>query len=911
MGHVIGGRWTLERLLGRGATAAVYRAQDGSGRLAAVKVLFSHMASDPEVRRRFAQEVRVVSGMSHPGIVRIVDHDVADPEEPYIAFEHLAGETLASRAEREPLSIRELLDVADQVLDALSVAHDQQVVHRDLKPENVFLASDGGVKILDFGVARVGAPECTAVGTQLGMAIGTVAYMAPEQALGKHQSVDARTDLFSLGAMLFRLLSGQPVHRASTVGEALQLTSTKPARSLAEACPELPSELVAIVDMSLAFSQEARYPDARAMQQDVRALLAGAPGSIAGAARASRQSATLVPGSAPNVEQAVVAPTQLAQPEKEAAVPDEREAADPLIGTVVADRYRVEALLGAGGMGAVYRAEHVHMKKQVALKLLHPSMTARAEAVARFEREAVAAARIEHPNVAGAKDFGRLEDGSFYLVLEYVKGKSLRRWLKSHGALPIERVRELARQVASALVAAHRLGIVHRDLKPENIMLVARPDGSDFVKVLDFGIAKLTREPAGQAQLTQFGAVFGTPEYMSPEQAAGMEVSDRSDVYSLGIILYELIAGTTPFRGRDTMAVLTAQMTEVPAPLDGAAAGSLAGLTLRMLDKQHAQRPSAEQVLLELSACSPKAALDSGHPRWDWLSRFGVSTAVAFESSASWVDRKLSALGVKERVGIVWAVAALSLLFGGVLVLVVSGFSGSDEAAAPRMGTAKSPVHAASVSVVEPASVSESTRREVQRIEALPVYKRAYQDWLILARSLARMGRFKDSAVAYRAVLSLRASMREDPELLEDLRSAARDPDAFNLVLNLCATQLKQRGVDLLWDAWREFRSEPQRAEQASVLQRKLVVLSRHASPALRTAIELENAQSCDRLHKAVLRAREHSDTRAVDKLKRLELGTGCGEAGAFDCYPCLRQDDGLARALKHAAGQPAPEFGR
>ena len=175
----------------------------------------------------------------------------------------------------------------------------------------------------------------------------------------------------------------------------------------------------------------------------------------------------------------------------------DNEAGESLVGTVLAGRYRIERLLGSGGMGSVYRAEHVLMRKACAVKVLHREMTQVKEVVARFEREAVAAARIEHPNVAAATDFGQLENGSFYLVLEFIEGKSLSQLIAEHGALPEERALLIARQIADALSAAHAAGIVHRDLKPDNVMLVTKDGSGDFVKVLDFGIAKVKIEEAG------------------------------------------------------------------------------------------------------------------------------------------------------------------------------------------------------------------------------------------------------------------------------------------------------------------------------------------------------------------------------------------------------------------------------
>jgi serine/threonine-protein kinase len=242
--------------------------------------------------------------------------------------------------------------------------------------------------------------------------------------------------------------------------------------------------------------------------------------------------------------------------------PDER------VGTVIADRYRLDALLGEGGMGKVYRAEHVLMRKRLAVKVLHRELTTVPEVVARFEREAMAAANIDHPNVAGATDFGKLSDGSVFLVLEFVQGKNLRDEI-AEGPMPIERALSIARQIAAGLGAAHALSIVHRDLKPENVMLIEKGGDPDFVKVLDFGIAKV---PIGEGSamvdgqpITKVGMVFGTPEYMAPEQALGQPVDGRADLYALGVILYEMVSGVRPFSSKSPVGILGQQLAK-PAP---------------------------------------------------------------------------------------------------------------------------------------------------------------------------------------------------------------------------------------------------------------------------------------------------------------------------------------------------------
>jgi serine/threonine-protein kinase len=315
------------------------------------------------------------------------------------------------------------------------------------------------------------------------------------------------------------------------------------------------------------------------------------------------------------------------------------EPPDPLVGSTVAGRYRIERLLGTGGMGAVYRAEHVHMRKTVALKVLHKEFVGVNEVVARFEREAVAAGRIEHPNVAPATDFGKLEDGSFYLVLEYVDGTSLRALIE-RGPLEWQRAVAIARQVVSALIAAHAAGIVHRDLKPDNVMLVPLADGGERVKVLDFGIARVSSPDAQDVQkaathLTKVGAVMGTVAYMSPEQALGEEVDERTDLYALGVIVHEMISGRVPFDADSAAQILAKQITEAPPPLPAGAPPALAALVAELLRKTRIERPPSARAVLErlealgsASLPAPEAKLKQATSRRSLFVGVGVAAAV-------------------------------------------------------------------------------------------------------------------------------------------------------------------------------------------------------------------------------------------------------------------------------------------
>lgn len=214
---------------------------------------------------------------------------------------------------------------------------------------------------------------------------------------------------------------------------------------------------------------------------------------------------------------------------------------DPLIGHTLGDRYHILSLVGEGGMGRIYLAEHVRMNRQCAVKIMRPNLVNDADAAARFAREASSAARIIHPNVAAVFDYGE-SDGHIYLVMEFVDGESLGAILQAERVLSVPRAVEIGRQVADALASAHELGIVHRDLKPDNILIARAKSGREVAKVVDFGIAKAIGEGTGH-KLTETGLVIGTPEFMSPEQLMGDPVDARSDVYSLGCILYLMLVG--------------------------------------------------------------------------------------------------------------------------------------------------------------------------------------------------------------------------------------------------------------------------------------------------------------------------------------------------------------------------------
>jgi len=286
---------------------------------------------------------------------------------------------------------------------------------------------------------------------------------------------------------------------------------------------------------------------------------------------------------------------------KIAANPD-----DALVGRNLPGGYVIIELVGIGGMGRVYRAEQTNLGRTVAVKIIHPHLVGEENAAARFITEARAASRLNHPNSVGIIDFGKTPDGQLYLVMEFLRGRDLARVMYEEGALPVRRVVDVLRQTLAALAEAHSQNIIHRDLKPENIILEPVRSGGDFVKVVDFGLAKM-RVETQQPNITSPGIVCGTPEYMSPEQARGDLLDARSDLYAVGVILYQLLTGRLPFEADSPTQVVLAHLTQAPkdprevAP-DREIPGPLVDMVLKALSKEQADRyQDADEFSAELA----------------------------------------------------------------------------------------------------------------------------------------------------------------------------------------------------------------------------------------------------------------------------------------------------------------------
>ena len=276
IGTVLKQKWRLDKLLGVGGMAVVYAATHRNGKRVAIKMLHQEVSRNLDVRARFLREGYLANAVDHDGVVSIIDDDVTDEGAVFLVMELLEGETVERRWERKgrKLPVVETLSIANELLDVLAAAHAKGVVHRDVKPENVFLTRTGKVKILDFGIARLRQLSSAASTTQSGATMGTPAFMAPEQARGRWDQVDERTDLWAVGAMMFALLSGRFVHEAGTLNEQLLAAMTSFAPPIGSVLPELTPEVASVVDRALAFSQADRWSDARAMQAAIRTAYA-------------------------------------------------------------------------------------------------------------------------------------------------------------------------------------------------------------------------------------------------------------------------------------------------------------------------------------------------------------------------------------------------------------------------------------------------------------------------------------------------------------------------------------------------------------------------------------------------------------------------------------------------------------
>lgn len=502
------GRYELRDRLGKGGMGVVYRAWDTTlERDVALKLLVTDLASEDETRERFLREARAAAELNHRNIVKIYDFG-EDGGRAFIVMELLEGATLGVLLKSYPeLSIIRKLQIMNRVCDGLAFSHSRAIVHRDLKPGNLFLTEDRQVKILDFGLARVASSSLT----KSGLVFGTPDYMSPEQVRGK--IVDERSDIFSLGAVFYQLLSGRKPFAAKSLPEVMRKVLTEEPKPLTgrEATPAL----ARIVGRALQKEPLKRYQRVEELMADLRGVDPDEPAET---------------GSATGE------PTQV-------------------------DRYRIVERIGQGGMGVVYKARDPVLDREVAIKSMLVHFGDDQQARARFKQEARSAARLQHPNIVTIYEFGE-QDDSPYLVMEFLGGEDLETLIHQQPPLDLVERLDIVAQLCDGLAYAHRQGVVHRDVKPGNIRVLE--DRS--VKLLDFGVAKLTESTRDFKAASSSGSSVGTGAYASPEQISGVEVDGRADVFSVGVLAYELTTGRQPFTGDSPAAVAYQTLNTEPDP---------------------------------------------------------------------------------------------------------------------------------------------------------------------------------------------------------------------------------------------------------------------------------------------------------------------------------------------------------
>jgi len=638
---------------------------------------------------------------------------------------------------------------------------------------------------------------------------------------------------------------------------------------------------------------------------------------------------------------------------------------DPRIGTLLAERYRIDALVGEGGMGKVYSAEHVLMRKRLAVKVLRRELTSVPEVVARFEREAMAAGNIEHPNVAAATDFGKLADGAVFLVLEFVSGRSLRDEV-AQGPFAVDRALHIARQIASALSAAHAQGIVHRDLKPENVMLVEKGGDPDFVKVLDFGIAKV---PLGDAAvgaakgnpLTKAGMVFGTPEYMAPEQALGQTVDGRADLYALGVILFEMLSGVRPFSSQSSVGILGQQLSKptptfaerspnllvppaveqiarkllardaseryesaselsraidvllAPIPSHGVYRYTLADGSRPSLSGGEARDAAPDAVTNPIPAHPARASealpmaatpTPSGAPG---LRTNFIGFVRGFERNRRRLPPRVrDALRPIPTPALLLASALLSLLFVALLVtgLVkgVRALRGDPQVAASAAASASVAPEASNARPAATASENElqsAQKAGIPTLEALvEKYPRDARLSLELGRAALAGKDYVKSVGAVGRALGLDPTLAESKQVSTILFQTAQVKTASDASFALLFGPMGSHGPDVAYDlAATEVVKLWVRTRADQGLRSP--DFNRLTTPELSIAVALRFATTCAQRYALLPRAKEIGDERALGYLNLYRSTTGCGRRKQDDCNGCLRVDSRLNEAIE------------
>ncbi len=550
---------------------AVRREPQSHPRLYVVKLFDAVPAGTPEALRE-NYVPRITRGLSHRNLVESYEAGEVQGRN-YLVMEYVLSVDLeyvleTCRQTEQPVPLEVALYVGREICRGLAFLHGfgaDKMLHGRVAPSHTLLAYSGQLKLAHVHrLLKVGAA------TEIANSTARVdAYQAPELLEGR--PVDQRADVFAVGSILWESLSGQKFELPEIGGSQVREIATSGDKTLSEFNSEVPEDVSEVIARALKQLPEDRHRTAVDLGRRLDGLLER---HCQGAGGRSTSDWLVSLFRDDFRERRHVQQQLLAEKRAETATQQIVESGDTgnfdtgdLVGHILDSRYKIKRLIGEGGMGRVYEAEHSQLGKRLAVKVLHPLYSTEEEVVERFRREARAASSIGHPNIVNVTDSGTTPDGRAYFVMELLDGMELADVITQEGPLDYERAVDICMQVCEALGAAHQVGIIHRDMKPENVFLTTVGGRTDVVKILDFGIAKSARlERVRGGQLTEPGLAVGTPEYMAPEQAAGKPPDPRFDIYAVGGILYAVLTGRPPHRGANVLEILTRKATRNPTP---------------------------------------------------------------------------------------------------------------------------------------------------------------------------------------------------------------------------------------------------------------------------------------------------------------------------------------------------------
>jgi serine/threonine protein kinase len=484
--RVLANRYEIQDTIGKDYLGVLYKAKDLSlGR----NVLIRRLAhQDKNITHILQEQTRIVSALTHSNILAVYDGG-KDEDHYFICMEYVEGETLRQLMSRGSVDISDICELSSQICLALGYAHKRGVIHKSLSPENIYITNGNHIKIANFGFEGKSEKGGTLVSKQ---------YSSPEQLLG--QKLDGRSDMYSVGIILYEMLYGEPPYSGEDV-EAQHLKKEIEFQEIPHR--NVPAFLMKLVRKCLRKDPEHRYATAEQILEEL-------------------------------------------------------EVADIVPGMVLERRYEILKELGSGGMGHVYQAMDRELDEPVALKVLRAEISADPLIQKRFFREIKVTRMITHPNVVKVFDIGKYK-GNRFISMEYIDGVGLDYWLRNNPNADLKTLLNILGKILQGVQAAHAQGIIHRDLKPQNVLL----DRALNPHILDFGIAR----SKNNVEATSSGQVLGSPKYMSPEQIQGKDLDTRTDIYSLGVMMFFLFSGYEPFTGEDSRTVIMKQLTQPPPPL--------------------------------------------------------------------------------------------------------------------------------------------------------------------------------------------------------------------------------------------------------------------------------------------------------------------------------------------------------